>query len=1090
MAAIPIVYTQLVPPQVKYCIKRPSLGKNASEILSHRVTTIVAPAGYGKSLWLSSLLEEAGWPPAAWLSLDIHDIEPSFLLYHLIYAAQRILPGLGRESLLTMNSLENAGRDWVIGVSAFISEIPADTEMLLVLDDFYLIDKSPAVRGIIEHLIRWLPAGIRLVLISRNSIPLNLYRERISNELLEIKGHELLFSVEETRELLLVLGLALSEEDVRLIHDYTEGWAAGLRLLATLLMQAGGDPAGTLADLKNKDTDLYTCLGNELLARLPAPLHDFMLDCSLLPYLEPDLCDASLACGNSAEIISMLNTHGILSRTKGEPTTWRLHHLMGKFLGKKIISLRPPDHITGIRQRAAVFLESRGDIDRALAQLSADADWIGMAGLIQRHGDRYFLQCGRLDALQSWLGQMPEEMIDHEPWLLFFKGMIILHGDPDKALDIMSRAADMAGKKSDLKCQLRALFLMIASYTFANNLEKVRETAGRIPMVASLLKNPWSRGVVLVAALSQAVWEDDLGRGVRLSRLAGKAQLDPETQMGYLMFSSMIQFRLGNLNAARELIEKALNDPYVKENERWTGTVYVIYSHICMLSGEQETMVQICHKLLRLGNKYNAPHQLAVAHRRLAHFYQEKGNMNRARQEFGLSRSAFIRANNIFMVHLTELDLILLRIKSGESARDLLPESEWFLNRLKTVPAGQGFDDYALSVAGIIALEAGQLEAARQRLEEVCQRCKQKGARHVLAGTRLLLARVHLLQGDDAAADICLRQALGAAEEEKWEYFWNWHAENAYDLCRRALLKNIHPYWAAHLLRRRYPQRTAEEAGIMLAYPDELVRHCTAALLQELYEETGEPFIHINYLGGFQVFVNGIEVSPSAWKNRKTESLFKLIIMERQPQLKEKFIDTLWPESEPRLGDASLRMALSHVRQALGLSDYCSESLILKRGMIFMHPKIKIYTDYELFISIAREALKETEADNPLAAELLEQVHDLYQGEFLPDNIYDDWTSALRTEMNELYMKILFQKIKADRRQGRIFSAIEGCRRYLDLEPLNEPVCRLAMELLWQDGQKQQALSIYKKLESFMSEEYNTNPSIKTMTLYERIVNE
>ncbi len=49
-------------------------------------------------------------------------------------------------------------------------------------------------------------------------------------------------------------------------------------------------------------------------------------------------------------------------------------------------------------------------------------------------------------------------------------------------------------------------------------------------------------------------------------------------------------------------------------------------------------------------------------------------------------------------------------------------------------------------------------------------------------------------------------------------------------------------------------------------------------------------------------------------------------------------------------------MALSHVRQALRLSDYSGESLILKRGMIFINPEIKIYTDYELFISIAREA--------------------------------------------------------------------------------------------------------------------------------------
>jgi hypothetical protein len=188
-----------------------------------------------------------------------------------------------------------------------------------------------------------------------------------------------------------------------------------------------------------------------------------------------------------------------------------------------------------------------------------------MAALIKRHGDRYFLQIGRLDALRSWLGRLPDEVVSGDPWLMYFQGVSILHGHPAEALDILSRATDTAEKKGDLKCQLRALFLMIAAHTFANNLEKVKETTRRIPVVASLIKSSWSRGVVLVAALSRAVWEDNLRRGAWLSWLSGTVKLDPESQMGRLMFSSMIQFRLGNLSAAKKLIEKALRPLYPGE---------------------------------------------------------------------------------------------------------------------------------------------------------------------------------------------------------------------------------------------------------------------------------------------------------------------------------------------------------------------------------------------------------------------------------------------------------------------------------------------------------------------------------------------
>lgn len=1090
MAAVPMVYTQLVPPHIKHSIKRCALRNTGLAILSHRVTTVVAPAGYGKSIWVANLLEESNWPATAWLSLDSYDIKPSYLLYHLIYAVQRILPDFGLSSLRTMNSLEDAGRDWLTGVSAFIEEIPREEEMVLVIDDFHLIDKGEVVCSVLDHLIRWLPARVHLVLLSRSSIPLNLNRLRMNDELLEIQGSQLLFSASETRELFSQLGLELADEDVNLIHTSTEGWAAGLRLLAILLRQAGGSVDQTLAGLKRLDADLYTYLGNELLAFLPKELHSFMLDASLLPYLDPDLSDNALARNDSADIIARLHAHGIFSRSEGEIVTWRMHHLMGEFLKHEVVRVRHPDYISKIRHRLAAFLESRGDIDRALEQLAYSCDWNAMAGLIVTYGDSYFLQSGRLDALKSWLERLPAALINREPWLLYFRGMSILHSHPGEALATLSCATDTARGRGDLKCQLRSLFLMIAAYTFANNLEKVKETARRIPVVASLFKSPWSRGVVLVAGLSRTVWEDNLRKGVRLSWLAGKTKLDPESQMSYLMFSSMIQFRLGNLNTARELIEKALVYPYVRENEQWLGTVNAIHSFICMLSGELEKMEQVCQELLRVGKKYSSPHQLGVAHRRLAHLFKHKGSFKQARQEFDMSREAFVQANNEFMVHLTDLDLIMLRIEAGAAAGDLLFESELLMNKLRTTPAGQGFDDYALSIAGIIAMEAGQLAKARQLFEEVILKCKQKGARQVLAGTRLLLARVHLLAGKETISDTYLHQALGAAEEEKWEYFWDWHAESVYCMCQRSLLKNIRPYWGAYLLSRWFPELIVKEANSLLTHPDERVQSCIAGLLQDLAGDGSGPFIHVNCFGKFEVFVNGAKINPSQWKNRKTENLFKLVIICKRQQLKETIIEKLWPESEPRLGDASLRMAISYVRQALGIGDEAGASLILKRGMIYINPRIMVFTDYELFLTKSQNALQEAEEGSPLATHLLDQAAALYRGDFLPDNIYDDWAGELRVCLKELYLRILSKLIEIDRDKNRISHAIEVCRKYLAIDPYDERICRTAMELLWQNGQKQKALSLYRKLKAALQEEYNTNPSLETTALYQIITGE
>ncbi|MGD0152295.1 MAG: hypothetical protein ABSC17_00825 [Thermacetogeniaceae bacterium] len=194
MAVYPQVYTKFIPPRLKNCIRRQRLLTLGGAVLRHRLTTVVAPAGYGKSVWVSSLLDEPGWPRSAWLSLDKRDTEPSSLLYHLIHAVKAAIPDFGTESLRTMNSLEDAGRDWLIAISSLIEELPRTEELVVILDDCHLIGHGDGVCGLLEYLVRWLPDNIHLVLIGRARPPLNLYRERCRGELLEIGQPELQFS--------------------------------------------------------------------------------------------------------------------------------------------------------------------------------------------------------------------------------------------------------------------------------------------------------------------------------------------------------------------------------------------------------------------------------------------------------------------------------------------------------------------------------------------------------------------------------------------------------------------------------------------------------------------------------------------------------------------------------------------------------------------------------------------------------------------------------------------------------------------------------------------------------------------------------
>lgn len=1085
-AAVPLVHTQMVPPRLKNYIKRHLLQPLGLSIRSHRVTTLTAPAGYGKSVWVASLLEESGWPPTAWLSLDRYDIETSFLLYHLIYSLKKSLPGYGNQSLRTINSLEDANRDWEIAVSSMLEELPEEKEIILVLDDFHLVDKNPTTCRIIEYMAQRLPEKAHLVIISRIDPPLNFYRLKLSGELLNIPGEKMLFSLEEAGELLRSLDLGLNENDLADIHSFTGGWAAGLRLIGLFLKQSGGDLKKSLASLSQRDADLYKYLSNEILAHLPREWYDFLLGSSLLPYLEPGLCRAALQCEDNDLKIMELHSNGILSRVEGDTTTWRLHHLMEEFLTEKARDELDPEYIDGIRRRAAAFLEEKGDIDRAIEQSAAGADWQNAVRLIVAHGEAHFIESGRQDALSSWISRLPEERLADDHQLLYYKGMACMHVEPTEALELLSRSADLARTRGDIAGQIRSLMAMLVIHTFTNETEKLVETASRIPVAASLLKDSWSRGVIIVAGLGRAVFEDELKRAALLSRMAGRMKLDPQWQLYYLLSSSILQYRLGNLAQARLTIEKALALPLVQNSDRWTGTVYEVLSGIYCDAGDCVKTVEISQELLRLGSKYNIPHQQAYGHRRLAQVHLRKGELVKARREYELSREYWIKAGNINMAEIADLEIILIRSSAGENPKNLLDE---ILNQLNEMLARTGyvFRDFALALAGIIAREAGELTLAQRWLEESAASSANKGAKHMLAGSLLHLAKLHLLKGEERKADNYLRRAMGIIETLELDVFWDWHAETVYHMCRRAVLKKIHPQWAVRILRKWFSEHLYKEAGVLLAHSDEGVRKIISELLQDEAQETGVSTIHVLCLGGFRVFVKGVEIPPTQWKTRKAENLFKYLIINRHHCLKERIIEELWPESDDRLGDASLRMALTHVRKSLGLDDGSGESVILRRKMIHFNPRIQVVTDYELFTVTAQNALLEAEAENPLAESLLSQAADLYRGDFMPDNLYDDWTANLRTQLQHLYAQVVLKQVEYYRRSGRLETAVQACRRYLALDPVNELMVRAAMELLWQQGQKQPALSLYRRLVSVLKKEYDMDPAAATQELYERL---
>jgi len=173
---------------------------------------------------------------------------------------------------------------------------------IVVLDDFHHIG-DPVIVGGIEYFIQHLPLSTHLVLLTRSEPALALETLRIRSAVDEIDGGDLRFTDDEVNTLFReVAGVELESYDTAQIQQYTEGWAAAVKLAAVALRRSG-DLAGLVAGLKaGSPRYLSEFLVTEVLDRQDSGLRSFLLESSVLGEFTDRMCDEVTGRSDSAEL--------------------------------------------------------------------------------------------------------------------------------------------------------------------------------------------------------------------------------------------------------------------------------------------------------------------------------------------------------------------------------------------------------------------------------------------------------------------------------------------------------------------------------------------------------------------------------------------------------------------------------------------------------------------------------------------------------------------------------------------------------------------------------------------------------------------
>ena len=366
------------------------------------MTVISAPAGSGKTSLVRAWAGRPGRPGRlAFVQVQRgqHDAQQFWLA--VLRAVRHATGANGGAELPAATPDFNAPAM----VDRVLSELAdADGGVTLVIDDLHEL-RSPEAPAELTRLLTNLPPSVHAILTARHDVRLRLHRLRLAGELAEIRAADLRFSERETRELLDAAGIALSDAGAALLHQRTEGWAAGLRL-AALSLVGHPDPERFVAEFSGSNRTVAEYLIAEMLERQPPDVQDLLLRTSLLDRINGELADLLAGRPGAEQILLDLEDANAFVEALDPGRTWfRYHHLFADLLRLELRRTLPAE-IPALHRRAAGWFTRHGQVAEAIRHTQAAGDWPEAARLLADHSFSLTLD-GQAETMQALLRAFP-----------------------------------------------------------------------------------------------------------------------------------------------------------------------------------------------------------------------------------------------------------------------------------------------------------------------------------------------------------------------------------------------------------------------------------------------------------------------------------------------------------------------------------------------------------------------------------------------------------------------------------------------------------------------------------------------------------
>jgi LuxR family maltose regulon positive regulatory protein len=754
-------------PTASRLIERGSLVAALDRAATRKVTIISAPAGSGKTSLLRAWAGRPGQPrrlAVLRVQRDQQDAQQFWLA--LLDAVRQVISADSGAELPAATPDFNAPAM----VDRVLLELAdARSSITLVIDDLHELT-SPEAPAQLTRLLTNLPPLAHAILATRYDVRLQLHQLRLAGELAEIRAADLRFSGRETSDLLDASGIELSAAGAALLHQRTEGWAAGLRL-AAISLAGHPDPERFVAEFSGSDRTVAEYLLAEMLDRQLPDVRDLLLRTSLLDRVNGELADLLTGRPGSERILLDLEDANAFVESLDPGRSWfRYHHLYADLLRLELRRTLP-EEVPALHRGAAGWFTLHGQVVNAIRHTQAAGDWADAARMLADHSFSLTLD-GQAQTMQALARAFPRGA--ERPELALVRAMgDLAHGHLDEAAGHLAVAESHAGtappdRRRRLRVAIASLKLSLARRRghLAGVVEQARFLASPVtgPSVEDIALGSDLRAVALLNLGTLEAWspglpdaERHLEEGAALARRIGRPYLEVGC-LAQLGFASRIRSFVTARRRCHEAI--ALADRHGWGTEPVVAPALLTLAANMIWTGEFDEGERWLQRAERALQTDTGPDIRLLLHLATGRLRAGRGRHREALEE--------IRAAERLQSQLAGSHALASQVSgwmlATQARLGMIGEARAALAALTDEQANAG---EIRNARAVIRLAEGDPAEALGALREVLDGTAPVIGALTVVEAQLLTALAHRELGDQRAANAATERALAIAEPDR-----------------------------------------------------------------------------------------------------------------------------------------------------------------------------------------------------------------------------------------------------------------------------------------------------------------------------------